>query len=134
MSTRATQFNRYFLLSLVGASTWLAACSVSYDISSLSGGRQHESAVKIIKDVAEIEPFSPACEALAVDLVEAGLKARVAHWMPTSERLKAGEHKAARRYELGACPIKPLPVMAFAISSQGNELERKRMTARDERW
>lgn len=134
MSTRVRQLNRYFLFTLVGASAWLAACSVSYDLSSLSGGRQHEKAVKIVRDTGEVHPISPACEALAVQLVEAGLKARVANWMPTADRLAAGEDEAARRYELGSCPIRSLPVMAFAISSHGNDLERQRMKARDERW
>lgn len=134
MSTRMTQLNRYFLLALVGASTWLAACSVSYDLSSLSGGRQHEKALKIVRDIGEIDPLSPACEALAIHLVEAGLKARVANWMPTANRLAAGEDEAAGRYELGSCPIKTLSVMAFAISSHGNDLERQRMKARGERW
>lgn len=134
MSTRSTQLNRYFLAALVGASTWLAACSISYDISSLSGGRQHENTVNILKDVVQVTPLSPACEALAGQLVEAGLKARAAHWMPTSERLKLREDEAAKHYELGACPIKALPILAFAVSNQGNDLERKRMKAREERW
>jgi hypothetical protein len=134
MSTRAKQFNRYFLFALVGTSTWLAACSVSYDMSSLSGGRQHDQAVEIIREISEIDPISPACQALATSLVEAGLKARVAHWMPTVERLIAGEEEAARRYELGSCPIRTLPSITFAIASHGNALERERMKLRVERW
>ena len=134
MSTRKTQLNRYFLGALIGVSAWLAACSISYDVSSLSGGRQHENALSIIKDVMQVAPLSPACEALAWSLVEAGLKARAAHWMPTSERLKVNEDEAAKQYELGSCPVKALPVMAFAVSSRGNDQERKRVQARDERW
>lgn len=134
MSTRSTKLNRYFLVTIVGASTWLAACSISYDMSSLSGGRQHENAANILKDVVQVTPLSPTCEALAEDLVEAGLKARAAHWMPTNERLKVKEDEAAKHYELGACPIKALPVLAFAVSSKGNDQERQRVKARDERW
>jgi hypothetical protein len=134
MSTRVTQLNRYFLFVLLGASMWLAACSISYDLSSLSGGRQYDNAVKIVRDIGEIDPFSPACEALATGIVEAGLKARVASWMPTVDRLDASEAEAARRYELGACPIKALTVIAYAISSHGNDLERQRMKMRAERW
>lgn len=134
MSTRVTKLNRYSILGLVSASTWLAACSVSYDLSSLSGGRQHEKAAKIVREIGEIAPLSPACETLAASLVEAGLKARVGIWMPTAERLAEAEDEAARRYELGSCPVRPLPAFAFAISNHGNAMERERMKLRAERW
>jgi hypothetical protein len=134
MSTRMVQLNRYFLLTLLTGSAWVAACSISYDLSSLSGGRQQAKAAEIVKAIREIDQLSPACEALAVGLVEAGLKANVAYWMPTSGRIAASKDEAAWLYELGSCPVKSMPVIAFAIAEHGNDLERERMKLRTERW
>lgn len=134
MSTRVKQLNRYFLTTLIGASTWLAACSISYDMSSLSGGVQYEKASKIMREIIEIDQISPACETLATNLVEAGLKAKVAVWMPTENRLKSREFEAARRYEIASCPVGIMAVIAFAVAEHGNGLERERMKLRTERW
>jgi hypothetical protein len=134
MSTLSKQSSRYILVILVGLSTWLVACCISYEVSILSGGRQRENASKITKEIIELRLVSPACEALATKLVEAGLKARAAVWMPTSQRLKSKEDEAAKLYEEGACPVGILPVLAFAVARQANDMERTRVKARDERW
>lgn len=134
MSTRVRNFRRYFIGSFFMASMWAAACTVAFQNSSFAGGETEGLVQDIMSEIQPLASFTPSCAALATDLLSAGIKAKRAIWLPTSDRIQQTETEAAKHYELGQCPMNALPMIAFAMAAEGNQAERERQVKRGARW
>jgi hypothetical protein len=134
MSTNTGKFLKQILLGVAGVSAWSMGITVSYDNSILAGGNQRDLALAIVHDVSKAVDLSPACSALAFDVVERGLRARAAAWMPTHGHLMSRESEAVDHYEQGECPVSSYPVIAFALADVGGQWEDQRARVRGERW
>jgi len=109
--------SRRTLAAATALALWLGACSAAWQGSSASGGDVAAAAAEAGFLVAAASRLSPACHALAREVVEAGMRRRIAAGRPTVFLLREREARALAGWEEAACPTRALPGMAYAVAA-----------------